>query len=274
MIQEDNTRILVYGYDADVTTLIDGGSKHKIHNHAEQLVAELCANRGKYEALERPIIFVAHSLGGLVVKRALIYSSEIRGRYTEHLRSIYVSTCGILFLGTPHKGFETLEWDFLLESTCRGVVTQPQLINALKTNSETLQIIDRQFIQLANKFRIYFFHEAKPTNLKGSLKYIVSEESASPSIPDVDRASIQQDHSHMSKFEDENAPGFQIVTEGIRHYANQALEDIVFRWKCERDEQQKKREATVEELLQGIERHSVNNVSSLSILPGLWYFYD
>ena len=236
MIQEDNTRILVYGYDADVTSLMDGGSKDKIHNHAEQLVAELCANRRNHKALGRPIIFVAHLLGGLVVKRALIYSSEIRGNHTEHLRSIFVSTYGILFLGTPHKGSETVEWGFLLESSCSVVDTQTQLINALKTNSETLQNIDRQFMQLASRYRIYFFHEAKPTNLKGSLKYIVGEESASPSIPDVDRASIQQDHSHMSNFEDDSAPRFQIVTEGIRHYAKQASEIIFSRWKWERDE--------------------------------------
>ena len=274
VIQEDNTRVLVYGYDADVTSFTDGGSKDKIHNYAEQLVAELCANRRKHKALKRPIIFVAHSLGGLVVKRALIYSSEIRGNHTEHLRSIYVSTYGILFLGTPHKGFETFEWGFLLESICSVVETQPQLINALKTNSETLQVIDRQFTQIVDRYRIYFFHEAKPTKLRGSLKYIVSEESASPSIPDVDRASIQQDHFHMSKFEDDGAPGFHIVTEGIDRYASKASEIIVSRWQEERREQQNKKEAVVEELLPGIVRHSINNDSSFSTLSGVWCSHD
>lgn len=266
VIQEDNTRIMVYGYDADVTSLIDGGSKDKIHIHAEQLVAELCANRRRHEALERPIIFVAHSLGGLVVKRALIYSSEILGNHTEHLRSIYVSTYGILFLGTPHKGFETVEWGFFLESACSGIDTQHQLINALKNNSETLQIADRQFIQLVSRYRIYFFHEAKPTNLRGSLKYIVSEESASPSIQDVDRASIEQDHFHMSKFEDDRAPGFQIVTEGIDRYARKASEIIISRWEWERREQQNKRRAVVEEIIPGTFRHSDNNTLSGSTL--------
>ena len=274
MIQEDNTRILVYGYDADVTSLTDGGPKDKIHNHAEQLVAELCANRRKHEALERPIIFVAHSLGGLIVKRALIYSSEIRGNHTEHLRSIYVSTYGILFFGTPHKGFETVEWGSLLESACSVIGTHSQLINALKTNSEALQLTDRQFIQLVSRYRIYFFHEAKPTNLRGSLKYIVSEESASPSIPDVDRASIQQDHSRMSKFEDDNAPGFQIVTEGIDRYASKASEIIVSRWERERCEQQNRRRAEVEEILPGTLRNSDNNALSSSTLSGLWCSYD
>lgn len=274
MIQEDNTRILVYGYDADVTSLIDGGSKDKIDNHAEQLVAELCANRRKNEALDRPIIFVAHSLGGLVVKRALIYSSGIRGNHTEHLRSIYVSTYGILFLGTPHKGFETVEWGFLLESTCSVVEGQPQLIDALKTNSETLQITDRQFIQLTSRYCIYFFHEAKPTKLRGDLKFIVGEESASPNIQDVERASIQQDHSHMCQFEDDSAPGFRVVTEGIDRYASKASEIIFSRWERERREQQDKRKAVVEEILPGTFRHSDNKALSSSTLSGLWCSYD
>ena len=274
MIQEDNIRILVYGYDADVTSLIDGGSKDKIHNHAEQLVAELCANRRNNKALERPIIFVAHSLGGLVVKRALIYSSEIRGNNTEHLRSIFVSTYGILFFGTPHKGSETAEWSSFLEAVCNVVDSQPQLTNVLKTNNETLQNIDRQFIHLTSRYRIFFFHEAKPTKLKGVLRFIVDEESASPNIQDVERASIQEDHSHMCQFEDDSAPGFQIVTEGIDRYASKASETIISRWERERREQQNKKEATAEELLPGISRLSVNNISSLSTSPGLWCSYD
>ena len=39
-------RVLVYGYDADVTSLAGSGTtKDKIHNHAERLVADLFANR-------------------------------------------------------------------------------------------------------------------------------------------------------------------------------------------------------------------------------------
>jgi protein SERAC1 len=180
-IEEQKVRVLVYGYDADVTAFAGAGvTKDKVHNHAEKLVAALFANRQlcRPRAMDRPIIFVAHSLGGIVVKQALIYSSEITGEHTTHLRSIFVSTFGILFLGTPHKGADIAQWGTYLERVASVVMpkkfmdTSPQLVEALKENSETLQNVDRQFIQLISRFHVYFFHEAKPMDLKGTLRFV------------------------------------------------------------------------------------------------------
>ncbi|KAI4210417.1 MAG: hypothetical protein LQ351_006709 [Letrouitia transgressa] len=254
ILEEEKARVLVYGYDADVTTFTDGASKDKIHNHAEHLVAELAANRRIRKASERPILWVAHSLGGLVLKRALIHSSEIRGMKTEHLRSIFVSTYGISFLGTPHHGSDIAQWGNRLEWICSAVLpkkildTNENLIQALKTNNETLQNIDRQFSQLMSRFHIYFFHEGKPTNLKGTLRFIVDETSASPSAQDVERAVIQADHSHMCKFENENSPGFDLVVEGIQRYAEEAPTIIKSRWDNEREERTMQKKAAAEEL--------------------------
>ena len=257
ILEEERARILVYGYDADVTSFLDGASRDKIHNHAEHLVAELAANRRIRKASERPIIFVAHSLGGLVVKRALIYSSEIRGNYTEHLRSIFVSTYGILFLGTPHKGSDLAKWGSRLEAICRAVMpkravdSNDNLVNALKSNNETLQNIDRQFIQIINRFHVFFFHEGKPTKLPHTYDFIVDEESASPTIQDVERAVIQEDHSHMCKFENDAAPGFDLVAEGIQRYAGESPGVIAKRWEAERTERIADKTAQVEELMPG-----------------------
>lgn len=106
LLQEEKARILVYGYDADVTSFTgDGVSRDKIHNHAENLVAVLVANRRvgqpylcfvigfihirspwtrlmveqMRKMTERPIVFIAHSLGGLVVKRVSILIRHYNG---------------------------------------------------------------------------------------------------------------------------------------------------------------------------------------------------
>ncbi|KAL8844442.1 MAG: hypothetical protein Q9176_001352 [Flavoplaca citrina] len=265
ILEDEKARVLVYGYDADVTSFTDGASRDKIHNHAEHLIAELVANRRIRKASERPIIWIAHSLGGLVVKRALIYSAEIRGIKTEHLRSIFVSTYGILFLGTPHHGSDVAQWGNRLEWICSVMLpkkvmdSQPQLIDALKTNNETLQNIDRQFIQILNRFHIYFFHEGKPTNLKGTLKFIVDETSASPTVQDVERAVIQADHSHMCKFENQSAPGFDLVVDGIQRYAEEAPARIKRNWDVENQERTTAKQAEAAELYSG------NSSSSLAV---------
>ncbi|KAL9040925.1 MAG: hypothetical protein Q9180_001608 [Flavoplaca navasiana] len=265
ILEDEKARVLVYGYDADVTSFTDGASRDKIHNHAEHLVAELVANRRIRKASERPIIWIAHSLGGLVVKRALIYSAEIRGIKTEHLRSIFVSTYGILFLGTPHHGSDVAQWGNRLEWICSVMLpkkvmdSQHQLIDALKTNNETLQNIDRQFIQILNRFHIYFFHEGKPTNLKGTLKFIVDETSASPTVQDVERAVIQADHSHMCKFENQSAPGFDLVVDGIQRYAEEAPARIKRNWDVENQERTTAKQAEAAELYSG------NSSSSLAV---------
>ena len=256
-IEEQRARILVYGYDADVTSFTDGAAKDKIHNHAESLVASLAANRNLRKANQRPIIFVAHSLGGLVVKRALIYSSEIRGNNTEHLRSIFVSTYGILFLGTPHQGSDVAEWGSRLEWICGAVLpskvmdSQPQLVDALKRNNETLQVIDRSFIQIMHRFHIFFFHEGKPTKLGTHLRFIVDEASASPTVQDVERAAIQADHSHMCKFESMEAPGFDLVVEAILRYASAAPDMIKSRWIEEEAASSARKQAMIQEIVPG-----------------------
>jgi len=94
--------------------------------------------------------------------------------------------------------------------------SQPQLIIASKSDRETLQTIDRQFIQLVDRHHVYFSYEGKPTVISGAPSYIVEEESAAPVIQNVERACTQQGHAHMCKVEDENTPGSSLVAEGIQ----------------------------------------------------------
>ena len=259
-----------------MTSFTDGVSKDKIHNHAENLVAALSANRRMRKANERPIIFVAHSLGGLVVKRALIYSEGIRGNHTQHLRSIFVSTYGILFLGTPHRGSDIAKWGSMLESICRGVMpsgivdSNPNLVNALKRENETLQTIDRDFIQMMSRFYVYFFHEGKPTHL-GKMKadFVVDEESASPNLQDVERSVIQQDHSHMCKFENDAAAGFDLVAEALQRYAGDAPDKVEGYWKQEKEEREVNKKAQIQSIAPGMYKPTDSGFDgSLLTVPG------
>ncbi|OJJ51568.1 hypothetical protein ASPZODRAFT_55113 [Penicilliopsis zonata CBS 506.65] len=256
-LEAKRVRILTYGYNANVTAFTDGASKDKIHNHAETLVSGLAANRSLRECSERPIIFVCHSLGGLVVKRALIYCRSVTNEKIEHLRSVYVSTYGILFLGTPHNGSDVAKWGLLLQNICAAVLprkfmeSSPQLIAALKTNNETLQNINSLFADIISRFHIYFFHETRSTDLKGIREIIVDESSAAPYLDGVERMGIEADHSHMCKFQDENAPGFEAVAEALLRYSREAPARISERWVDERKVRLLERQSKANEVFTG-----------------------
>ncbi|EXJ85692.1 hypothetical protein A1O1_06060 [Capronia coronata CBS 617.96] len=255
-LEEQRPRILTYGYNATVAAFTDGASKDKIHDHAEHLASRLVANRALSKAQERPIIFVCHSLGGLVVKRCLIYCQSIRHhQHTERLRSIYVSTYGILFMGTPHNGSNLAKWGSLLQKVCAAAFpkkfldSSPQLVQALQANNETLQNINRLFIEIIGRFHVYFFYESKPTDLKGTREFVVEEDSAAPLIEGVERMGIEKDHSHMCKFEGESSPGYDVVAAAIQRYASDSQALIKSRWDEENRIAVLLRQAAARELL-------------------------
>lgn len=70
-------------------------------------------------------------------------------------------------------------------------------MQALQTNNETLQNINRMFNEIIGRFHIYFFHESKPTDLKGTREFVVEEDSAAPGIEGVERMGIEKDHRYV-----------------------------------------------------------------------------
>lgn len=68
----ERARILTFSYNATTTALFGKTSSDRILQHAHTLVAELVADRELEDAVERPIIFICHSLGGIVVKRVIL----------------------------------------------------------------------------------------------------------------------------------------------------------------------------------------------------------
>ncbi|EFQ99614.1 LipA and NB-ARC domain-containing protein [Nannizzia gypsea CBS 118893] len=235
-------RIITYGYDANVTSFSGGTSKDKLHNHAEHLISSLCALRNSTKSTERPIVFVCHSLGGLVVKKALCCYTRVSHQYTQHLRSIYISTYGILFLGTPHNGSSIARTASTAQSIISTVIpkwllsTSPQLVQVLQSDNEHLQVINREFVQIMNRFHIYFFHESKPMDIGSTRAFIVEESSAAPVWDGVERMGIEADHGAMCRFADKNSPGYDTVTEAIRRYASTAGPTIVTRWQQAKQE--------------------------------------
>lgn len=156
-------RIMTFGYDS---TVAFSRSVAKIEDKALELLNRLsrkrCDTQGS-SARTRPIVFVCHSLGGIVVKKALILAHE-RSSDPEY-KQILDSTKGIAFLGVPHKGFGASWWaNFAanaLKAAGAGTSTNTSLVSDLRRDSTTLTDISKQFIGRTAGLRIYTFYETQ-----------------------------------------------------------------------------------------------------------------
>lgn len=178
-LKNEHANVLVYGYNADVFSSYwsrkeKNPSDNYIHLHAQSLITTLTHYR-KSEGTERnPIIWVAHSLGGILTKSALLYSNDVRAHHQEDLRSIFVSTYGIIFLGTPHNGSDAAAWGRIIQRMVDAVVprkmfeTESVLLKTLKKDNEALQQISNHFMDIYQRFRIHMAHENHKTDVKGS----------------------------------------------------------------------------------------------------------
>ena len=110
-------RVLTYGYDSKITGYYASSkSKNGIFDHGNSLLNALSRERTKLA--NRPIIFVAHSLGGLVVKQALV---EARKRISSsHIHDIYTSARAVIFFGTPHRGSDSASWGLMASNLAKA----------------------------------------------------------------------------------------------------------------------------------------------------------
>ena len=159
----EGTRIMSFRYNADAAF---GNTTATISDCASDLLGSLAARRGNADETARPIVFIAHSLGGIVVKQALILS-ESESKYT----SVNHHTKGIFFFASPHKGSNFANYGNALAKLATRLMNRPtpKLLNALQNNSQTLMELTTRFMILAPNFQIATFYELKPMGVFRSL---------------------------------------------------------------------------------------------------------
>ena len=130
-----NTRVALYGYD---TTLVKSNSFQTIADLAFFLGESLKASGF---ASKKPVLFLAHSLGGLVLKEAL-------DRERQMLRRV----AGAILFGVPSRGMETQA----LMTVVRGQANEA-IVRDLTAGSDYLQSLDDRFSDVASQGRMKLF---------------------------------------------------------------------------------------------------------------------
>jgi hypothetical protein len=101
------------------------------------MVNDLVNLRRDTDTAEGPIIFVTHSLGGLVCQDALFQCTNPK---EDAHGDILQSTRAVAFLGTPQAGSDLTKFAKLAERSIRAIKT---------TNHDLLSVLDRRSEVLA-----------------------------------------------------------------------------------------------------------------------------
>lgn len=242
-------RILTLEYKADATSFFGSSSKDRISHHAQTLVEELNAEREHDGTSRRPIIFICHGLGGIIVKKALIYSSMSTSPKVSHLYYIFTSTFGLIFFGTPHEGIQRAKWSLLARGWKGILKDRSDLIAAIEKNSETLENITEQFVPLLKHFYIHNFWEELETSRAITRGYIVTHSSAAPAWDNTGRSGLPATHSRMCKFRDRNEPGYKAICGFISRIKGKADQDCSTRSKLADDYLAAQRKSEANEIL-------------------------
>lgn len=127
-----NIRPILYGYD---TTLVNSNSFQSIFDLARGLLDQLKAN-GWASPAPKPLIFLAHSLGGLVLKQALVFLANHIERDDPMRRAII----GAVLFGVPNLGMEQSRLFAMVEGK-----TNESLVAELAPGSKYLEQLHKQF---------------------------------------------------------------------------------------------------------------------------------
>jgi pimeloyl-ACP methyl ester carboxylesterase len=134
----------------------------------------------------RPLVFIAHSLGGLVVKQLLRVAHDSP---QSRLQRFAGNTSGIIFIATPHLGADIAT----VADKLRIVVRLGKALEDLKTDGPYLDDLKHWFNTQATKhnWRIMAFREGR------KVKYgfmVVEPSSADPVISGVRPIDIDAEH--------------------------------------------------------------------------------
>ncbi|KAL8364545.1 hypothetical protein RB595_003703 [Gaeumannomyces hyphopodioides] len=211
-------RIMTYGYDTHVKNKLVGPppSHNTVYDIAWDLLVAIEAERRAFP--DRPLLFIAHSLGGIVVKEMLRRSQGCA--WQDHLRQVGSSTIGVVFFGTPHSGSDPRNTLLrVAESLIRGLgwTVNQAVVDCLLPSSERLRELRDEFPVIAQRksWAIHSFQEQLGVKFLGGKK-VVDDASSCLNYPIEVTQHIASDHMDMCRFSGPTDPEYRKVASALQ----------------------------------------------------------
>jgi hypothetical protein len=248
-------RIMTFGYNASVHRAGNVGTS--ILDFAKGLLFDL--KYAKDEQMEDlnmgnvPLVFVVHSMGGLIVKEAYM-----QGQNDPEYESIVKAISAIAFLATPHRGTDLANiLNRILQSAM--VTNSKQYISDLAKNSFTLQKLNEQFRHIAPRLDIISLYETRPTSigLKNTRVMILEKDSSVLGYPGETSKALDADHHGVCKYDSPRDPNYIAVRNVLKSIVSKIISSTAH-----------KRPLTTRR-----ESHDLKSLLAITELPGVDYSF-
>ncbi|KAK0706100.1 hypothetical protein B0T26DRAFT_805967 [Lasiosphaeria miniovina] len=206
-VRQESFRVLSFEYNGN--TAVAGNAApaggNTVDENASDLLSELGSQR-RGQPADRPIIFVAHGYGGLIVKATLSRSRELA------TSNINQAAIGVVFLATPYNGSHIGNWQDV-ETPSTGLAPKTysaQIAADLNLGSSTVSRLAREFTNIANDgLQIVSFAESLPSRcISGGTKFLVSATNTRINHFNETTRSFAAKHYDMTFADNMNDPRF------------------------------------------------------------------
>ncbi|KAL5353528.1 hypothetical protein ACLOAV_001565 [Pseudogymnoascus australis] len=223
-------RTMIYGYNSKLST----HGVDTIMDYSRGLIEELKKVRNTEKLRKRPLFFIAHSFGGIILAHSLIKAVQTDEDDHPTIASLYRATYGMLLFGIPHKGLVVDD----IQKMVAGQESHPRsaLLEQIRSKSDLLAfqlddfrnlIRDRKvvsFYEMGQTRQLEFDSESRRWRRTGDFVTAVDADSALLHLPPSieDKIPLDADHSTMVKFDNKNNRGYTSARDKLRRFEQDA----------------------------------------------------
>jgi pimeloyl-ACP methyl ester carboxylesterase len=183
---------------------LQGGFAMSLVERADNVLLEL-VSKG---IGERPLVFITHSMGGLLVKQVLRTANDSTD---SRRRAIVDQARGICFIATPHIGADPAKWASYFGKLLGTTVAMEEL----KSHAPYLLNLNQWYRNFVSgrhhPIKTLSFYEKKPMRVIG---LVVEEGDADPGVPHAGLHPLDEDHISICKPGSKNPQ----IHEGVREF--------------------------------------------------------
>ncbi|KAL6804717.1 hypothetical protein GGI42DRAFT_367697 [Trichoderma sp. SZMC 28013] len=198
-----HVRIHTFGYEADWRERTP--SILSVHDFAQSLLGEI-RNHQLIKRSDAGIVFVGHSMGGCVAKKAYILARQdpICADLASRFHSMF-------FLATPHRGSELGK---VLRNLLIVTGVSKPYVKDLVANSGPVLEVNETFQQFASDLHLWSFYESLPMSDFSNI-LVVDKHSATLGFDNESVSFMDADHRTICKFKHQSDHNYKKVRNAL-----------------------------------------------------------